>query len=125
MAGRGPSLLGGEGQERSRPETAEETHLALGQAQLHAAWVKQHFTNFFAITRFFGPGRTSVPSTLEPLGSQLRERKSQETTSPAIMTLYGQNVQKYVDDIRTGLTADFLSIGLKSSKKTATHFKYR
>ena len=79
---------------------------------------------FFAMTRFFGPGLTSVPSTLEPLGSQLRERRSQATTSPAIMTLYGQNVQKYVDDIRTGLTVDFLSIGLKSSKKTATHFKY-
>ena len=40
-------MLGGEGQERSRPETAEETHLALGQAQLHAAWVKQHFATFF------------------------------------------------------------------------------
>ena len=125
MAGTGPSLLGGEGQERSRPETAEETHLALGQAQLHAAWVKQFFTNLFAMTRLFGPGHTSVPSTLEQLGSQLRERRSQATTSPAIMTLCGQNVQKYVGDIRTGLTADFLSIGLKSSRKTPTHFRYR
>ena len=46
LAGRGPSLLGGEGQERSRPETVEETHLALGQAQLHAACVKQFFHQF-------------------------------------------------------------------------------